>query len=101
MNPQVTTRVFLLGSFVGILLTLISVVRKVLEVITFSLYSGSLEDWLFMLVWGVICGGLMVGCYSIYISEGKWGLIRLVLILGFFVGVFLFIAFGNLGIKMF
>lgn len=101
MNSQVTTRIFLLSTLLGVFLSLLEYVRSVLLIITDSLYSGTLNSWVFSGVWGVIFGLFMVGCYSIYVSEGRWGLIRLVLVLGFFVGVFLLVAFGNLGISIF
>jgi hypothetical protein len=101
MKHQITKYVFLLGGLVGFVSTLIKESRYILELVTYSLYSGNLSYWVFAGIWALIFGGIMVGSYAIYLSEGKWGLIRLVLLLGVFIGVFFFLAFGNVGINIF
>jgi ABC-type uncharacterized transport system permease subunit len=42
--------------------------------------------------WGLLFGALLSASYAILLKEGKWGLIKLVILLGMFTGVFWVLA---------
>lgn len=98
MNAKIVARkIFFLGFLLGIGLFFIPQTQIWIVYAVSLFYPAQINKYVLLGVVGLFFGTLMDMSYMIYLKEGRWGLIRIAVIIGVLILLVLILSGGLLG----